>query len=159
MNTIKYCALDCSISVHLCLLVSWKGYYIVPSFNPTKALDLCPSSIILDSEHICICFMLLTFSQHIYWQGFSEKFMNFLYRRLPQTFFKPTPIHFCLNHTRIIPDYVTKQNDINTQKCTDWQLSQFDSSDATLHKKHQFYSLHTTCVLTEIQTTCIMQFL
>ena len=32
-----------------------------------------------------------------------------------------TPLHFCLNHPWIAPDYITKQNDncISTQKCTD----------------------------------------
>ena len=36
-----------------------------------------------------------------------------------------SPLHFWLNHPWIAPDYITKQNDnsINTQKCTDWQLS------------------------------------
>ena len=53
-------------------------------------------------------------------------------------------IHFCLNHPRIAPDYITKQNDncINTQKCTDWQLSWFDSSDAALHEN--IISNHST---------------
>jgi len=47
-----------------------------------------------------------------------------------------TPIHFCLNHLRIAPNYITKQNDncINTQKSTAWQLSKFNNSDATLYK-------------------------
>ena len=56
-----------------------------------------------------------------------------------------TPLHFCLNHPQIAPDYMHRMTAVII-----WQLW------CHAARKHHFLSLHTTYVLTQIQTTCTM---